>query len=449
MSKIWLITKREYRTRVRNKTFLLSTFLLPLMIVLFIAGSIMLALQGKTRHRIAVIDANGYFREYLKGDSSISFDFSTGLDTLNYTQKGCTAALIIPVLKEGQKTECRLKYKKQLGLSGITDLEGRISHAITDHLIFEKTSISRQKLDSIRISSDMAELRSYEDDGKVAKASSQVLSYWISYASGFLIYILTFIYGAAVMRGVMEEKTNRIAEVIVSSVKPFQLMMGKITGIGAVGLTQFLLWILLIIGLAVIGQGLIPRDTWNEVQQLQQAGAMGNASAAKAGEAAQQIYKLTSALNTANLGLILFCFLFYFIGGYLFYSSLFAAVGSAVNEDPQEAQSLMLPITMPVIFSFIIMTIAVQDPSGSLAVWASIIPFSSPIVMMARIPFGVPGTVPWWQLGLSMLFLILGFLSTVWLAGKIYRTGILFYGKKVTWKTMLKWAFKADHSSPN
>src|SRR5882757_3586868 len=283
MNKIWLITKREYLTRVRNKTFLLSTFLLPLMIVLFIAGSIVLSLQGKTRHRIAVIDANGYFKEYLKSDSSISFDFSAGLDTLNYAQKGCTAVLIIPFLKEDQRTVYRLKYKKQLGLAGVSDLESRINHAITDHLIFEKTSISRAKLDSIRTSSDIAVLQSFEDNGKTAKASSQGLAYGISYASGLLIYILTFIYGAAVMRGVMEEKTNRIAEVIVSSVRPFQLMMGKITGIGAVGLTQFLLWIILIVGLAVVAQGFIPRDTWNEVQQMQQASAMGNASAAKAG----------------------------------------------------------------------------------------------------------------------------------------------------------------------
>jgi ABC-2 type transport system permease protein len=178
-----------------------------------------------------------------------------------------------------------------------------------------------------------------------------------------------------------------------------------------------------------------------EVQQIQQANAMGNPSLVKGGAAAQRIFELKSTLDTANWGLILFCFLFYFIGGYLFYSSLFAAVGSAVNEDPQEAQSLMLPITMPVIFSFIIMSIAVQDPGGSLASWASIIPFSSPIVMMARIPFGVPGTVPWWQLSLSMLLLVLGFLFTTWLAGKIYRTGILLYGKKPTWKTLWKWAF--------
>jgi ABC-2 type transport system permease protein len=445
MSKIWLIARREYTTRVRNKTFLLSTFLLPLVIILFIAGSVVLSVQTKTRHRIAVVDANSYFKDYLKGDSAISFDFSPALDTLNYEQKGCTAVLIIPLLPEGRKTVYRLKYKKQLGLAGISDLEERVNRAITDHLIYEKTNISRAKLDSVRANSDIAELHSYEDSGKTAKASSQTLSYIIGYSSGLLIYILTFIYGAMVMRGVMEEKTNRIAEVIVSSVKPFQLMMGKITGIGAVGLTQFLLWVVLLGGLAVIAQGLVPHDTWTEVEQLQQSNTMGNPAMARAGGLADLIVKIQSGVHATNLGLILFCFLFYFIGGYLFYSALFAAVGSAVNEDPQEAQSLMMPITLPVIFSFLLMSVAIQDPAGSLATWASIIPFSSPIVMMARIPFGVPGTVPWWQLGLSMLFLILGFLGTTWLAGKIYRTGILMYGKKPTWKTMWKWAFRRYH----
>jgi len=442
MSKIWLITKREYLTRVRNRTFLLSTFLLPLMIVLFIAGSVVLAIQGKTRHQIAVIDANNFFASYLKSDSTITFGFSTAVDTVNYEQKGFTAVLIIPKLEEGHKTEIRLKYKKQLGLQGVSDLDERIHRAIADHMIYEKTNISRSKLDSIRTAADISELHTYEDRGKIAKASSQGLSYGIGYASGLLIYILTFVYGAMVMRGVMEEKTNRIAEVIVSSVRPFQLMMGKITGIGAVGLTQFLLWIILIFGLFTVAQGFIPHDTWTNVQQAQQAGGMTAASTSKANEGAQAFMEIKKTLGTANWGLILGCFLFYFIGGYLFYSSLFAAVGSAVNEDPQEAQSLMLPITMPVIFSFIIMSIAVQDPGSPLAVWASVIPFSSPIVMMARIPFGVPGTVPWWQLGLSMICLVLGFLFTVWLAGKIYRTGILLYGKKPTWGTMWKWAFR-------
>ncbi|MDP4147797.1 MAG: ABC transporter permease [Bacteroidota bacterium] len=441
MSKIWLVTKREYLTRVRNKTFLLTTFLLPLMIVLFVIGAIFIAVSGKSHNRIAVSDANGYFKDYLRSDSTIAFDFSPDIDTLNYAEKGCTAALIIPVLREDQKTIYRLKYKKQLGFAGEEDLAGKMRTAITDHMIFEKTSLTRGRLDSIRSKSDIAELRTYEDRGKESKESKQGFLYLIGYVSGFLIYLLTFLYGAAVMRGVMEEKTNRIAEVIVCSVRPFELMMGKIVGIGAVGLTQFVLWVVLLGGLFLAALGFVPHDTWLEVQKLQQANAMGNASTAQASAAAEMVFNTTNAVGSANWGLLLSCFLFYFFGGYLFYSALFAAVGSAVNEDPQEAQSLLLPITMPVIFSFIIMTIAIQDPGGKLAVWASIIPFSSSIVMMARIPFGVPGTVPLWQLGLSMMFLILGFLFTVWLAGKIYRTGILMYGKKPTWKTMWKWAF--------
>jgi ABC-2 type transport system permease protein len=434
MSKIWLIMRREYLIRVRNKTFLISTFLLPLVIILFIAGSVVLSEQTKTRHRIAVADANGYFKDYLKSDSSIIFDFSPGIDSLNYEQKGCTAILDIPLLQEGKKPDYKLKYKKQLSISGATDLENRVENAVTDHLIYEQTRISKGRLDSIRLQSNIGHLRSYEDNGKTVKESSQGFSYLIGYLSGILIYMLTFIYGAMVMRGVMEEKTNRIAEVVISSVKPFQLMMGKITGIGMVGLTQFLLWVVLLVALAVVAQGFISPETWKGVQQLQQSNAMGNAGAAvQVGEASQKLFQLTNV----KWGLTLVCFLFYFIGGYLFYSALFAAVGSAVNEDPQEAQSLMLPITLPIIFSFVIMTIAVQDPAGPLAVWASIIPFSAPIVMMARIPFGVP----WWQLGLSMALLVLGFLGTTWLAGKIYRTGILMYGKKPSWKTMWKWAF--------
>jgi ABC-2 type transport system permease protein len=443
MNKIGLIIRREYITRVRNKTFLLSTFLLPLVIILFIAGTVFLAIKGRTNHRIAVSDANGYFKDYLKSDSAIFFDFTPGIDTLNYAEKNCSAVLIIPTLNEGQKTIYRLKYKKQLGLTNIDDLEKRINSAITDHLIFTKTNITRSHLDSIRASSDIAELQTFSDEGKNTHSSSQGLAYGIGYACGFLIYLLTFIYGAMVMRGVMEEKTSRVAEVIVSSVKPFPLMLGKIIGIGAVGLTQFLLWIGLISLLFMVAQAFIPHELLQEVSNIQKANAMGNASMSQSSEAARQIFAVKQSVENANWLLIIGCFIFYFIGGYLFYASLFAAVGSVVNEDPQEAQSLLLPISMPIIFSFLIMTIAIQDPGGSMAVWASMIPFSSPIVMMARIPYGVPTTVPIWQLLLSMALLAAGFLFTTWMAGRIYRTGILLYGKKPSWKTMWKWAFKA------
>jgi len=441
MSKIWLITRREYLTRVRNKTFILSTFLFPAVIILFIVGSVLIQTQSRSHARIAVIDANGYFKDYLKSDSTITFDFSPGIDTANYVARGCTAVLIIPVLPQGKATDYRLKYKTQLSLAGTDDLKNRVNDAIVDHMIYQQTTISRGRLDSIRNQSHIGNLHTFEDQGKTAKASNQTMSFVVGYVSGILIYILTFIYGAMVMRGVMEEKTNRIAEVVVSSVKPFQLMMGKITGIGAVGLTQFLMWIILVIGLTLAAQGFLSAEAWKTMQHAQQASQVGGV-AGRGSEFASNLGKFGSAVSSVNLGLTVVLFLFYFIGGYLFYSALFAAVGSAVNEDPQEAQSLMMPITLPVVFSFIIMTIAVQEPTGPLAVWASIIPFSSPIVMMARIPAGVPGTVPYWQLGLSMLLLILGFLGTVWLAGRIYRVGILMYGKKPTWKVMWKWAFR-------
>ena len=236
------------------------------------------------------------------------------------------------------------------------------------------------------------------------------------------------------MRGVMEEKMNRIAEVIISSVKPFQLMMGKILGIAAVGLTQLLIWIVLIVLLSTVTTSFISSET------LQHAQAMNSSMGAAANNsAAMNFLNAKSTFLSANWALIIPCFLFYFVAGYLFYASLFAAVGSVVNEDPQEAQSLMLPITMPIILSFVIMTTAVSKPDAPISVWGSIIPFSSPIVMMGRIP---SGNVPGWQIVVSMLALVAGFILTTMLAAKIYRTGILLYGKKVTLKEMGKWLFR-------
>ncbi|MBD0332837.1 MAG: ABC transporter permease, partial [Chitinophagaceae bacterium] len=258
----------------------------------------------------------------------------------------------------------------------------------------------------------------------------------VGYITAFLIYITLFIYGVMVMRGVMEEKTSRIAEVIVSSVKPFQLMMGKIIGIGAVGLTQFLIWIVLISIISSVFTSLIPSDV---MQQVQQAQHQVPGSVQQNSEAMQAFAGAQAALTSINWGLVIICFIFYFLGGYLFYAALFAAVGSAVNEDAQDAQSLTFPITLPIIFAILIMVNAINDPGGSLATWSSIVPFFSPIVMMSRIPFGVPDTVSYLQLASSMILLVIGFLFTTWLSAKIYRTGILLYGKKPSWKEMIKW----------
>jgi ABC-2 type transport system permease protein len=441
MGKIGLIIKREYLTRVRNRAFILTTILTPLLFVVFIAGSVYLSVKGKEDLKVAVVDNNGFFKTNLKGSDNIHFDFADGIDSTNYLTKGYTAILIIPKFEGTEKTKYIIRSSKSIGFGTKESIEEKINAAIEDNML-QQAGVKRSELDSIHTKSQFAELKSVQENGNKAEESNQGLAYGIGYASGILIYITMIIYGMMVLRGVMEEKTNRIAEVVVSSVKPFQLMMGKIIGIGAVGLTQFLMWVVLIVVLSSVTQSFISHDTLQQVQALQQnGGAMPGGNMMQASESAQKIYNIKHDLGTANWPLIISCFIFYFIGGYLFYASLFAAVGSVV-EDLQGSQSMTLPITMPIIFSFLIMSVVIYSPDTPLAIWTSIIPFTAPTVMMARIAYGVPGTVAYWQLILSMLMLVGGFLFTTWLAGKIYRTGILLYGKKVTWKEMMKWAFK-------
>ena len=442
MNKTWLIIQREYTTRVKNKRFLILTFLMPILIVGFIAAAGYLAISGVEQRSIAVIDPNGFIKNSLKNTNQISFSFPNDVDTNNYKQKGFTDILILPEFKKNEKTDYILRSQKSMGLMLQESISNKINKAIEDQML-QDAGIKQSILDSIHSASNVAELKAYEDKGKSSKESNAGLAMGIGYASGLLIYLTMFIYGAMVMRGVMEEKTNRIAEVIISSVKPFELMMGKIIGIGAVGLTQFILWIVLIISLTSVAMGFLPADVQSQVSTLQQTnGQMAGAGMAQASESAVKIYNMQHTIATANWPLIVGCFIFYFIGGYLFYAALFAAVGSTVNEDPQDAQSLMFPITMPLIFSYVITTMVTQNPNTPIAFWASIIPFSSPMVMMARVAYGVPSAVSYWELILSMAVLVGGFIFTTWLSGRIYRTGILLYGKKVTWKLMFKWAFR-------
>jgi len=434
MSKVWLVIKREYLTRVRNKTFILSTLLLPLFFIGFIAASTYLSIKGEDKHTIAVNDKNGIFKNSFKSDKVIKYEFPAAVNANNFKEKGYSALLNIPLKFDSPQDSITLISDKQLGFSTEDKIKDQINLAIKNRAFLEK-NINKKILDSIN---DLDEEQLYKfrpviKKGNTTQQANSGLAYGIGFGSGMLIYITLFIYGAAVMRGVMEEKMNRIAEVIISSVRPFQLMVGKIIGIAAVGLTQLLIWFVLIIVLSSALSAFLSHDI------LQHAQSANNAMGSSANNTAA--LSILSAKNTfaqANWALIIPCFLFYFIGGYLFYAALFAAVGSVVNEDPQEAQSLMLPITMPIILSFVIMMSAAAKPDTPIAVWASIIPFSSPIVMMARIPSGVP----FWQLALSMASLVAGFILTTMLAAKIYRTGILLYGKKVTFKEMSKWLFR-------
>ena len=436
MHKISLIFKREYITRVKNKTFLLSTFLLPIVMMLFIFGSAFFAATSKDEFKkIAVINDPGFFKQNLLSDSvKLNFDFKTNADSTNFSTKGYDALLNLN--KDTAHKNFIILSAKQLGASTKDKIEERLDDAYEKYQLQQK-GIEKKVLDSISKLSK----GSFSIDNRVMNdkgASKEVhaeLNSMIGFFSGILIYITMFIFGAMVMRGVMEEKTNRIAEVMISSVKPFELMMGKILGIAAVGLTQLLLWMILIMALSTAASAFLPHE------MIQHAGA-ANQNIPMATNNMEQFAKLGEvgkALSSVNWLLTIGCFLFYFLGGYLFYASLFAAIGSVINEDPQEAQSLMLPITMPIIFGFIILSSNLNTPDSPAMVWASMIPFTSPIVMMGRIP---SGGVPWYQLVASMVLLVAGFVFTTWLAGKIYRTGILMYGKKASWKEMFKWAFR-------
>jgi ABC-2 type transport system permease protein len=422
MNKTLIVARREFLSRVQKKTFLLTTIGLPLLFFGFYAGIIYYSVKSTENFRIAVADEANVFNGKIDSkDKEIQFVFVKN-QTVQSLKKQVEenkmeAFVFVPTTFNAKNVNDSLQVVSGKSVGLMT--RGKIKDILKETLEEKKLDLTRAQLDSMQKSSKITFASMQGSNDSESKVG---ISYIIGYASGFLIYIILFIYGTMVMRGVMEEKTNRIAEVIVSSVKPFQLMMGKIIGIGTVGLTQFLIWIVLVVCLRYGVAAAVP----SMADQMQ----TGTISA------------VFNALGQANWLLILGCFIFYFLGGYFLYSALFASVGCTVNEDPQDAQSLILPITFPIIFAMVIMTKAVNDPNSSLAVFGSLFPLTSPIVMMARIAHGVPDGVSVVQLLLSMAFLVIGFVGTTWLAAKIYRTGILMYGKKATWKTMMKWAFK-------
>ncbi|MFY8005201.1 MAG: ABC transporter permease [Chitinophagaceae bacterium] len=443
MSKIFIVSKREFLSRVQKKTFLLTTILLPIIIFGFYGLIIYFSVKSSDNFTIAVTDKAKILGTNLENKDELVFEYQPDLGEAELKKqlndKKFQAYIYVPENFSIQTNDSvKLVSGKTVGLLTREKIQRKINAAIEEVKLLNSLNITKTQLDSLQKGNKVVFSTVNGSADNEVKAG---ISFGVGYISGFLIYIVLFIYGTMVMRGVMEEKTNRIAEVIVSSVKPFQLMMGKIIGIGAVGLLQFVIWILLVVGLNLLLPILFPDLAAEMVNQpIQPAGAQAIEVAKSSGA----LNGLLAGMKDVHFSTIAFCFLFYFLGGYLLYSSLFAAVGSAVNEDPQDAQSLLLPITMPIIFAIVIMTKAVNDPTSGIAVFGSLFPLTSPIVMMARIPFGVPDTVPYWQLFTSMFLLITGFLGTTWLSGKIYRVGILMYGKKVTWKEMWKWAFRKN-----
>ncbi|HYJ38514.1 MAG TPA: ABC transporter permease [Chitinophagaceae bacterium] len=435
MNKIWLIIQREYLTRVKKKSFLLTTILVPIVIIGFYAAIIAIAVGDSTeKEKIAIIDESNLFEGKVPSqkdnNESITFDFiSESKDSFQkkYADQGYTAYLYIPKLDIKNPKGIELHSQSTVSINVKNRVERTLDKAIESRRLLNE-NIDPEKYQAIKSNVNVDSQIDSEDGGK---KSVEGVAYAVALAAGILIYMVLLIYGSMVMRGVMEEKTNRISEVIVSSVKPFQLMMGKIVGIGAVGITQFIIWIVLIGLLQLIMPLIFPAMSGQMTDQIAQAGAAQP-------EVKENIIKtISEGLDAIPVGLLLFSFLFYFLGGYLMYASLFAAIGS-VSEDQQDAQQLIFPVMMPIILGFVILMRTIQTPNSGLAVFGSLFPLTSPIVMIGRIPFGVP----WTQLVLSMLLLVGFFLFCTWLAGRIYRTGILMYGKKGSWKEMMKWAFR-------
>ena len=451
MSKIGLIIEREYMTRVKKKSFILLTFLTPFLLVALIAVPLVLSMVKSSDVKvIAVSDSEGLYLKRLENNAQYQFvPAKDGISTMRkqITDEGAVYAYL--VIKGNLSTDT-----SSINMYTVKQAEMEMKDFISGQLkeLARKDKVASYHIEGLeKIIEDSNPKLSintirWEKDG-TEKESSSELAMVIGLIATFVIYIFIFAYGAMVMNGVIEEKTSRIVEVIVSSVKPFDLMMGKIIGIAMVGLTQVLLWIILIGGtLGVATYALKENVSDQQIQKLStqmvQSQAISNPSinAVPMKQLTEQnsdvpdVQKILKMVSNMNLGEIVFWFILYFLGGYLLYASLFAAFGSAIDNQ-EDSQQFVMPLTIPVLFALYAGMYSAQNPDGPLAFWCSMIPLTSPIVMMVRIPFGVP----LWQLLVSFGLLAITFILTVKMAAKIYRTGILMYGKKVTYKELIKW----------
>ncbi|GAB3964940.1 ABC transporter permease [Spirosoma terrae] len=437
MHTIFLIIKREYLTRVRKKSFLVMTILGPLLIFGFYAIIGWAAVSSINQKKVEVVDESARFVDKFKDDSETKFTFSKKpLSTAkkDFVKEGYDALVFIPKNVIEEPKTVQIFAEKSVSLTLQHNIEQAISKEI-ETIKLSQAGITQKIIQDAKVNVDAQTINLSDGSEKSSNAIAMTV---IGYFCAFMIYISVFIYGTQVMRGVMEEKTSRIVEVIISSVKPFQLMLGKIMGVALVGLTQFMLWILLTLGLFTVGGAIIGDKAERGREAMQTNSAMAQNAPELQDEKVKNnaIASVMQAVETLNIPLIVGCFLFYFLGGYLLYSALFGAVGAAVDNET-ETQQFMFPITLPIIGAIAVAQFVIKDPDGALAFWTSIIPFTSPVVMMVRIPFGVPV----WELILSMVLLVLGFMGTTWLAARIYRVGILMYGKKVTYKELSKWIF--------
>jgi ABC-2 type transport system permease protein len=432
MAKVFLVIQREFLSRVKKKSFLIATILTPLIFPAIMGIFFWIAMEEKGSQQlriIEVVDENDFF--YLESTEQYAFSTSKigkeeAKDLVKSGQR--YGVLYIPKLDFNQPQGIVFIGEENPSMGFVNTLENNLKRRIEDQKLFE-SGIDPSVLTAIKTKVNIQSII-INSEGE-EKITDSTINYAIGFLSGILIYLFIFVYGNQIMHGVIEEKSSRIIEILVSSLKPFQLMLGKILGIGAVGLTQFLIWVVLIGTLSSVMIG------WFGMQMPQQQmmemanPEMMNAASAPNGEVAQVLQVLLGV----DFVKIVSVFIFYFIGGYLLYGAFFAAIGAAVDT-PSDAQQFMMPVTIPLIISYFgLFVFVLDDPSGKMSFWLSIIPFSSPIAMMGRISYGVPLN----ELLLSMGLLIGGFFATTWFAGKIYRIGILVHGTKVNYKTLWRW----------
>jgi ABC-2 type transport system permease protein len=444
MNKLFLIIQREYFSRVKKKSFLIMTILGPLLMAGLMIVPVWLAMRDKTDHQILVLDHSGLFIDKMPNTKQIKFTYGAeSIQSAKAKLKDGPFDLIMEIKGDAlndTKTTPVLYYKKQPGINVEQYISNMMENILFDYRL-QGDSIDLTKIDKARRPVEILTLKVTED-GKDEKTNTEI-NMAIGFGCAIAIYFMIFLYGSQVMRGVIEEKTNRIVEVIVSSVKPFQLMLGKIIGVALVGLTQFILWIVLTLIISTTVNTMLFKDQIadtakhnSQMEKVMKNDLTAGIDKMDKVDSPNEVIELFNNVNNINISKVLMCFAFYFLFGYLLYAALFAAIGSAVDSEA-DTQQFILPVTIPLIASFIIAQSVITDPDSSMAQFFSIFPLTSPIVMMVRLPFDVPV----WELALSMFMLVVGFLFFTWMAGKIYRTGILMYGKKTTWKELGKWLF--------
>ncbi|MCL1850250.1 MAG: ABC transporter permease [Bacteroidetes bacterium] len=444
MNKIKLIIAREYLTRVKKRSFIIMTILAPvLMAALIITPAIIAAkaMESQKNMNVLVIDDNEFFINKLEENAFTTFTYRSG--DINDFKKELFSGnydAVLHITKSDAALRGNLYFKDDPPSRFVPDLESQLDKQLFDKLLMDTFNIQPKQFEAYKQTTQATISSIKVDEMGNEKTSFAMVSKVVGMVCGFIIYFFIFMCAQQVLRGVLEEKTNRIIEVLISSVKPMQLMLGKIVGVAMVGLTQFVLWIVLTLILIVGVQFALPNlFTGNSeiVQTAMQNPVQGETLSSidfQQFTGQNSLFEVIQNYFNFSFTTLLLCFLFYFIFGYLIYASLYAAVGSAVDAET-DSQQFLLPVTIPLILTIMMIMPIAEEPNGSLALWMSMIPLTSPVAMLIRLPSGVP----LYELLLSMALCVAFFFFCVWLASKIYRIGILMYGKKTTWKELGRW----------